>query len=79
MILGQGCLTKKPYISDGITLEKPPTSRPYSSDGTPLLCPECLSKNNQRMWKFTERDLLLVKEKLLEQKDYIDYLLKILQ
>lgn len=79
MILGLTCLPKPATVSDQIKIQKAPITRPSNIDGTPLLCPECATKNNQRMWKFTERDLLLVKEKLLEQKEYIDYLLQILE
>jgi hypothetical protein len=61
-----------------ILIQPRPKSKPNVVDNSPRPCPECLEVNSQHMWKFTERDFLTVKEKLLEQEEYIDYLLNII-
>lgn len=78
MILGLGCNHKRPIVSNQLVLLPRPTSRPAVVDKSPKPCPECTSVNGQKMWKFTERDFLLDKEKHLEKDDYIDYLLEII-
>lgn len=77
---GLACAGRRPIANNLYVLAKRPDAKPQLQDKSPQLCPECVpTAQGQRMWKITERDFLMIKEKLVEQDDYIEYLLDLIQ
>lgn len=78
MIFGPSCATVKKIRPSTYVIEPSPDVMPDLVDNTPVKCARCVEVNNQPMLKLTERDFLAIKIKLIEQAEYIDYLLNIL-
>jgi len=74
-----GCATKRPIANNEYILAARPIAKPNLPDKSPMSCPECLSKASQKMLKFTERDFIKLKEKLIELDDYIEYLIELVE
>lgn len=77
LILGVGCSKAGRTTPPGYILRDRPNNRPTIVDNSPILCPETICKriNGQRVFLFTERDLLQNKKNHIEKNDYIDYMI----
>lgn len=74
-----GCAQRPRVAPSNFILESRPAPMPELVDRSPRPCPECASVSAQDMWKFTERDFVSVKQKIIELDDYIQYLLDLLK